>query len=124
MNDTDVDAGDTKTIVAVNDQAAAVGTQITLASGALLIVHADGSYQYDPNGKYESLRAGQTATDEFTYTVVDSAGATSCATVEQLRTRLHAWRKEVGAQMPTPNSNFDRAKPEYTPPQRKQKATK
>src|SRR5438093_1071035 len=41
-NDTDVDAGDTKTVVAVNAQSAAVGTQITLASGALLTVQADG----------------------------------------------------------------------------------
>ncbi|MBI5775334.1 MAG: sulfatase [Verrucomicrobia bacterium] len=33
-----------------------------------------------------------------------------------LRTRLHAWRKEVGAQMPVPNPNHDPARPEYTPP--------
>src|SRR5206468_4053117 len=66
-NDTDLDAADRKTVVAANDQAAAVGTQITLASGALLIVHADGSYQYDPNGRFELLRTGQTATDQFTY---------------------------------------------------------
>lgn len=38
-----------------------------------------------------------------------------------LRARLHAWRKEVGAQLPTPNPNYDPAKPEYTPPVAKQK---
>jgi arylsulfatase A-like enzyme len=42
--------------------------------------------------------------------------------VEELRARLHAWRKEVGAQMPSPNPNFDPTKPEYTPPPKKKKA--
>jgi arylsulfatase A len=41
--------------------------------------------------------------------------------VAELRTRLHAWRKEVGAQMPTPNPNYNAAKPEYTPPPPKAK---
>ena len=42
--------------------------------------------------------------------------------VAQLRTRLHAWRTEVGAQMPTPNPKYDPARPEYTPPAGKGKA--
>lgn len=41
--------------------------------------------------------------------------------VAELRERLHAWRKEVGAQMPTPNPNYNPAKPEYTPPPPKAK---
>ena len=36
--------------------------------------------------------------------------------VEDLRARLHAWRREVGAQMPTPNPKYDPTRPEYTPP--------
>jgi arylsulfatase A len=40
----------------------------------------------------------------------------------ELRARLHAWRAEVGAQMPTPNPNYNSARPEYTPPPPKQKA--
>jgi arylsulfatase A len=36
--------------------------------------------------------------------------------VEELRTRLHAWRKEVGAQMPAPNPQYDPSRPEYSPP--------
>jgi arylsulfatase A-like enzyme len=36
--------------------------------------------------------------------------------VETLRTRLHAWRMEVGAQMPTRNPAYDPARPENTPP--------
>jgi arylsulfatase A-like enzyme len=34
----------------------------------------------------------------------------------ELRARLHAWRAEVGAQMPLPNPAYDPARPEYTPP--------
>jgi hypothetical protein len=35
--------------------------------------------------------------------------------VEALRSRLHAWRKEVGAQMPAPNPKYDPSKPEAVP---------
>ena len=35
--------------------------------------------------------------------------------VNELRERLHAWRTEVGAQMPTRNPNYDPSKPEHTP---------
>lgn len=35
--------------------------------------------------------------------------------VNELRTRLHAWRKEVGAQMPTRNPAYDPSKPEHDP---------
>jgi arylsulfatase A-like enzyme len=37
----------------------------------------------------------------------------------RLRERLSAWRREVGAQMPTPNPRYDPTKPEYTPPKKK-----
>ena len=42
--------------------------------------------------------------------------ATQPKKVEELRSRLHAWRQEVGAQMPTPNPKYDSSRPEYTPP--------
>jgi VCBS repeat-containing protein len=80
-NDTDVDDGDTRTVVAVNSSAAAVRQAMTLASGARLTLNSDGSYAYDPNGVFRSLAQGETATDTFTYTVQDSAGATSTAQV-------------------------------------------
>jgi arylsulfatase A len=35
--------------------------------------------------------------------------------VEELRNRLHSWRKDVGAQMPTRNPNHDPSRPEYDP---------
>ena len=80
-NDTDADPSDSKMVVAVNGSAAAVGQSIALPSGALLTLRADGSYAYNPNGKFNALRAGQTATDSFTYTMRDGMGATSTATV-------------------------------------------
>ncbi|MFD1344356.1 Ig-like domain-containing protein [Litorisediminicola beolgyonensis] len=75
-NDTDAD-GDTLTVSAVNFDAGLVGTQITLFSGALLTLNADGSYLYDPNGAFDSLEAGQIALDGFDYTVSDGRGGTS-----------------------------------------------
>ncbi|MGE0757146.1 MAG: sulfatase [Pirellulaceae bacterium] len=40
--------------------------------------------------------------------------------VANLRRRLHAWRESVGAQMPSPNPNYDPARPQHVP--RKKKA--
>jgi arylsulfatase A len=37
------------------------------------------------------------------------------AKVDELRARLHAWRKEVGAQMPSRNPAYDASKPEHDP---------
>ncbi|MDZ8104290.1 MAG: Ig-like domain-containing protein [Nostoc sp. DedQUE12a] len=79
-NDTDPDTGDTLTVSAVNGNAANVGNQITLASGALLTLNSDGSYNYNPNGQFESLAAGATESDSFTYTISDGS-LTSTATV-------------------------------------------
>jgi VCBS repeat-containing protein len=81
VNDTDPDQDDTKTVTAVNGSAAAVGVTVTLASGAKVTVNADGNYVYDPTGRFDFLRPGQTASDSFTYTMADGAGATSTTTV-------------------------------------------
>ncbi|MEO8115453.1 MAG: Ig-like domain-containing protein [Phenylobacterium sp.] len=70
-NDVDPDAGDTKTLVSVNPTAATHG-QITVQSGV---------YSYAAGAFYESLAQDEVATDTFTYTMKDSAGATSTATV-------------------------------------------
>jgi VCBS repeat-containing protein len=75
-NDADP-AGGGLTVRTVNGSAANVGTTIQLTSGALLTVHADGSYTYDPNGAFDSLASGQSATDSFTYTAADALGTPS-----------------------------------------------
>ena len=80
INDTDGD-GDTLSVVALNGQSAAIGQQVTLQSGALLTLNADGSYDYDPNGAFDALTADQTTTDSFSYTVSDGKGGSDTATV-------------------------------------------
>ena len=79
-NDSDVE-GDSLSVIEVNGSNASVGNQITLGSGALLTVNADGSFDYDPNGQFESLAVGQTANDSFSYTISDGNGGTDTATV-------------------------------------------
>ncbi|WP_143874403.1 beta strand repeat-containing protein [Nostoc linckia] len=79
-NDSDPDTGDTLTVSAVNGNAADVGNQITLTSGALLTLNTNGTFAYNPNGKFESLSVGATGSDSFTYTISDGS-LTSTATV-------------------------------------------
>ncbi|RNL63791.1 tandem-95 repeat protein, partial [Nocardioides marmoriginsengisoli] len=68
-NDTDVD-GDTLTVSAVDT----TGTQGNVTNNGTDVT-------YDPDGAFESLGAGQTATDTFDYTVSDGHGGTDTATV-------------------------------------------
>jgi arylsulfatase A len=44
--------------------------------------------------------------------------------VDELRNRLHEWRTEVGAQMPTRNEKYDPSKPEHDPAKDKKPAGK
>ena len=53
------------TIVKVDEAGEATG-EVSIANG---FVH------YDPNGQYEYLQVGDTATDSFEYTLVDSQNA-------------------------------------------------
>ncbi len=78
-NDTDPDS-DPLSVTEINGVATNVGTQITLASGALLTLNANGSYSYNPNAQFEALNNGDTATDSFTYTISDGV-STDTATV-------------------------------------------
>lgn len=79
-NDTDPDA-DPLTVVAVNGAAGSVGTRLTLASGAYLTVTSLGAFAFDPHRAYDSLIAGESATETFTYTIADGRGGTSTAMV-------------------------------------------
>jgi VCBS repeat-containing protein len=62
------------TVTEVNNDSASVGSQIALASGALLTVNADGTFPMTPTGSFESLGASATATDSFTYAISDGRG--------------------------------------------------
>jgi arylsulfatase A-like enzyme len=92
-------------------------------------------YQQGGTMPYGAIRAGDYKLIEFfndmhveLYNIKDDIGeqrdlaASQPKRADDLRQRLHAWRKEVGAQMPTPNPNHDPARPDYTPPAAKQKA--
>ncbi|SDD34512.1 Ig-like domain-containing protein [Kordiimonas lacus] len=78
-NDSDVDQSDTLTVTTV--AGGAVGSTITLASGAVVMMHANGTYSYDPAGSFDDLEDGETAADSFTYTVSDGNGGEDTATV-------------------------------------------
>jgi VCBS repeat-containing protein len=83
-NDSDPD-GPALAVEAVNGAPGDVGVQITLASGALLTLNADGTYTYDPNGAFADAPApgsgGVPVTDSFTYTLVGGGTATVTITI-------------------------------------------
>ena len=64
-----------------------VGTQLTLLSGALLTLNADGTLSYDPNHRFDYLptlgsgASNLTVTDTFTYTTTGGNTATVTVTV-------------------------------------------
>ncbi len=65
---------DALTVTAVNGVNANVGQTITLASGATLIVNANGSYTYTPGTVFNNLAVGSSVDETFTYTVRDANG--------------------------------------------------
>ncbi|TXH87488.1 MAG: type I secretion C-terminal target domain-containing protein, partial [Rhodoferax sp.] len=82
-NDTDVDSGDSKTVSAVSfgSSSGTVGTALTGTYGTLTL-NANGSYSYSANtAAANALPAGTSVNDVFTYTVRDTAGQTSTATL-------------------------------------------
>jgi VCBS repeat-containing protein len=79
-NDSDPD-GDLTSVVRVNGLSGNVGSLLTLLSGALLTVHADGSIVYDPNGQFGHLAQGSSATDSFNYSISDGSLESTTASV-------------------------------------------
>ena len=83
-NDTDVDAGDTKTVSGVaagivGSAATNVGTGVTGSFGSISIA-ANGVYSYtvdNNNATVQALAVGQSVHDVFTYTMQDAGGLTS-----------------------------------------------
>ncbi len=85
-------------------------------------------YQLGGTMPYGAIRSGDFKLIEFfndmhveLYNLRDDIGeqhdlaATMPERAEVLRQRLHAWRDEVGAQMPMPNPAYDPTRPEFTP---------
>ncbi|HZJ15331.1 MAG TPA: sulfatase [Chthoniobacteraceae bacterium] len=89
-------------------------------------------YQLGGTTPYGAVRAGDFKLIEFfddmrveLYNLREDIGeqrnlaAELPAKVDELRARLHAWRKEVGAQMPARNPSYDPSKREHDPATRK-----
>ncbi|WP_208611020.1 putative Ig domain-containing protein, partial [Rhizobium tibeticum] len=85
-NDTDPDAGDTKTVTAVSFGATAgtLGSALNGTYGSL-VLNASGTYTYavnETNAAVQALRQStNTLSDAFSYTMRDTAGATATASL-------------------------------------------
>ncbi|SFO57975.1 VCBS repeat-containing protein [Bradyrhizobium sp. Ghvi] len=85
-NDTDPDAGDTKTVIAVSfgSTSGTLGAALNGAHGSL-VLNASGTFTYTVNETdpvVQALRLStDTLTDVFSYTMSDAAGATSSTTL-------------------------------------------
>ncbi len=72
-NDVDID----------NDELSVLSVDTTGLKGKVTI-NNDGTLSYDPDGQFDDLAEGETATETFTYVASDGNGSTSEATVEVL----------------------------------------
>ena len=78
VNDTDADNGDTLTL----DSVQIVDGNGDPLSGKGIATIVDGKLQFDPNGDFASLRAGDSETITVRYTISDASGAQSTSTTE------------------------------------------
>ncbi len=62
-------------VARINGVAVTPGNIITLQSGARVIVNANGTLSYEVGTAFQSLAAGQTAQDIFTYAATDGGGS-------------------------------------------------
>lgn len=63
-----------------NDALAIVAFDVSATAG-LVSDNGDGTFTYDPNGRFEELAAGEAEVDTFHYTIQDSIGLTDTAAV-------------------------------------------
>ncbi len=77
----DTTSSGTIQVVAVNGLPANVGSTITLPSGASIVLRADGTYTFNPNGVYNWMSAADTVTESLPYTIRNTGGAAATATL-------------------------------------------
>ncbi len=68
-------------VVAVNGNVGNVGNVVAGSNGGLFTINADGTIDFDANGEFDGLGAGETAQTSVTYTIADEDGAEDTATV-------------------------------------------
>ena len=79
--------GDQTVIHVLQNDSDSAGNAVTILSWdttgtqGKVTYNGDGTFTYDPNGQFDWLVTWETATDTFTYTVVDANGNTATATV-------------------------------------------
>ncbi|MBR1167363.1 beta strand repeat-containing protein [Bradyrhizobium liaoningense] len=75
-----VDLSTPRTVTEVNGSAANVGVAVAGAHGTL-VLNADGSYGYVADASVDALLAGDSVTDQFTFTVDDGQGHQASTTL-------------------------------------------
>lgn len=70
-NDVDPDTSDSLSVVSID----------TTGTTGNVTDNGNGTFTYDPNGQFESLAAGESAADTFSYTIEDGFGQQDTATV-------------------------------------------
>ena len=79
-NDSDPD-GDTLLVSQVNGIVGNVGSNVTGSDGGTFTILANGSYAFNPGTSFDNLAVGETRTTSITYTISDSEGGSSSATL-------------------------------------------
>ncbi|MEM7011644.1 MAG: Ig-like domain-containing protein [Verrucomicrobiota bacterium] len=80
-NDTDPENDGPLTITEIDQQDAVEGSPVILENGSMVTLQEGGTVFFDPNGEFDYLEEGETATTTFDYTVEDSTGQASEQTV-------------------------------------------
>ncbi len=103
-NDNDVD-GDGITVDGVAGLGVNVGNSVAGTGGGEFTIQANGSYSFDPNGDFDYLAAGQTATTSVTYSITDSENGSASATLTMTVTGTNDMPTTVGSIPPQSNTD-------------------
>ena len=80
-NDTDAETPGDLSVTEVNGDAGNVGQPVAGDNGGLFTINPDGTVSFDPNGEFDGLGVGDSATTTITYTISDGQGGSDTATV-------------------------------------------
>lgn len=81
-NDTENGGAYTDVVGSVNGSLGNVNSFVAGSNGGLLKINADGTVDFDANGEFDSLAAGESTTTTFTYTLISGEEATVTVNVQ------------------------------------------